>query len=483
MTVFDIYTRKSTLDTGRSLVGQEEECREDLLAEGHTPGRLFADPELSASRYATKARPDYQALLDHMRSGDCEGLALWESSRGSRNLAEWVALLDLCRQRNIPIRVQSHRRTYDIRRRRDWRTLAEDGIDAADESERISERSRRGVRSRAMAGLPSGKLLYGYRRVYDERGRYVEQVEHEAHAPIVRQIVATILARGKDGAVAAIARDLNRRGVATPTGTGKWYGATVSKLAVNPAYVAKRVHRGVVVGEGKWPKILDDDDYDAVVALLRDPDRRTQQGTLLRWELSGALTCGECSAAMRPHRAVSRGVAYQTYGCRQCCRVHVGALHVERLVASMVRGRLRAMDQAALFAAPVTDIQIAAARREVSTLKARLKEHARKSAHGLISPDLLATVEAELVPLIEKAEATVRSLSRPRALREFDGMDVAADWDKFTAAQRRTVIRALCGLRVDRGVRGRPTFDRARLGRSRWHGDDRTWADYWSEEG
>ena len=95
MTVADAYLRKSNKDDGRSVASQEKDYRDDCEREGLTPGRIFADPDKSASRYARKPRPDYAELVEHIRSGGCELLSLWEASRGSRKLGEWVDLIDI----------------------------------------------------------------------------------------------------------------------------------------------------------------------------------------------------------------------------------------------------------------------------------------------------------------------------------------------------------------------------------------------------
>jgi site-specific DNA recombinase len=172
-------------------------------------------------------------------------LGLWEASRGSRDLGEWVRLLDLCRARGTRIWVFTHRRIYDLSLRRDWRTLAEEGIDAVNESEKIAERTRRGKRMAAAAGRPAGKLVYGFVRDYDERGRFVQQVAHPKQAPILREMVDGLY----DGqSLNEVARRLAARGVLTANGAA-WTAVQIRQTVLNPSYIGKRVHQGVVVGD------------------------------------------------------------------------------------------------------------------------------------------------------------------------------------------------------------------------------------------
>src|SRR5688572_4481403 len=121
----DLYARKSTNDQGRSVARQERMFRSDCAAEGVSPGRVFVDPDFSASRHARKPRPDFAALLEHIRSSQAEMISMWEVTRGSRQVGEWVSFLDLCRDQGVLIRVfgSEDPETFDPRRQRDRETL------------------------------------------------------------------------------------------------------------------------------------------------------------------------------------------------------------------------------------------------------------------------------------------------------------------------------------------------------------------------
>lgn len=80
----DLYARKSSADGGKPVERQERAWRADCADLEVGPGRVFVDPDFSASRYAKRARPDYLALLEHIRARQCEMVCMWETSRGSR---------------------------------------------------------------------------------------------------------------------------------------------------------------------------------------------------------------------------------------------------------------------------------------------------------------------------------------------------------------------------------------------------------------
>jgi len=470
----DFYGRKSTKDDGRSVASQEKDFRSDCVDEGHEIGRVFADPDRSASRYARKPRPDYDELLKHIQAGDCELLSLWESSRGSRDLGDWVRLLDLCRKHRVLIRIISHGRTYDVRVRRDWRTLADEGVDSADESEKISERVRRGKRMAAADGRPCARLAYGFIRVYDERGKFVEQIEHPEQAPIVREIVTAI----KDGKSSGqIAKRLNARGVPTPLG-GPWTDKQVRQIAIKPSYAGLRVHQGEVIGPGSWEPIVDPAIWQAAVAILTAPGRKAKaDSTLVHW-LTGAVSCGLCGHALgtTPRRGFGT-----SYACRNCHRVSASARGLESTIEQIILPRLRREDAAELFV-PRADIEtVRAAMDEEKALRDRLAAfHAEAGKINGLSPAAIAAAERDLNPQIEAAAAKVRRLSAPSDCEELEGIDIAENWEDLSVRTRRNVVRRIADVRLAPGTKGDgPRFNPLRLSGSRWINDERTWGEIW----
>jgi site-specific DNA recombinase len=471
--IADIYARKSTADEGRSAASQERDCRADVLDQGWSVGRVFSDPDKSASRYATKARPDWGVLMAHIAAGGCQVLVLWESSRGDRTLASWATFLDACRTTGTLVRVSSHGRTYDPRVRRDWKVLAEDGIDSDDESQKISERTRRGKRAAAAQGRPSGQTPYGYTRVYGADGRLTAQPPHEERAEIVREIFRRVDA---GEAVTAVARALTERGVPAPEG-GAWPPTTIIKLATNRRYIGRVVHLGQDVGPGMWPALVDVDLFDRVVARLTDPGRRTQRGTELRWLLSGVPRCGRCATGLL--RTWRQAGGARRYMCNSCKGILIQAEPLDELVESAVLGRLRRPDALTLFVPQATGGELAEARGHLAALRKRHDDHIQLAAAGELSAAGLAGVEQLLLPQIDRAERRVRALSLPAPLAHLADVDVAATWGALTVQVRRDVVRHLVDLIVGPAVRGRARFDRGRLAESRWHGDNKTWGEIW----
>lgn len=476
-----IYARVSVDKTKRlkSVDQQEQEAREVAGQEGWHVGQVFVDNDRSASRYASRAREEYARLLDHLGGADVDVLILWESSRGGRELEGWAGLLNLCRRRGVRIHVVTHRRTYDLDNSRDWRTLAEDGVDNAYESEKTRERVLRDVRANAEKGRPHGKLLYGYRRVYDERGDYVRQEPDPEQAPVVQEAARRVRA---GEALYSIAQDFEQRGIPTPRAGMGWRPEQVRRMVLNPGYVARRVHQGKVIGDAAWPALLTDEVFADCVARLSDPARRTVRDNRARHLLTGVTFCAHCGGRMFVGKAPRSTSADQTVlSCRTGFCTSVREAPVEEFVTELVIARLSQPDFLDLYAAPAVG-DAGAARVQARELRTRLDSFITSAAQGGITPAALAAIEARLLPQIEAAEARTVTVAVPAVLRDTAGPKAARRWKRLSLDQRRSIVRLLVEVRISRVGRGTRYFRPERLGQSRWVGDSRAWSEIWAAE-
>lgn len=474
----DLYLRKSNKDEGRSVDRQLRELTDAAEDEGLEIGKVFVDPHFSASRFRRLDRPDYARLIEHINSGDCRMIGVLEVTRGSRDLEEWAALLALCRRRQVRIWVATHERIYDVTRRRDWRALADEGVDAADESEKISERTTSGKRKAARDGRPAGRLTFGYTRRYDEAGRFVEQIPHPDQAPIVAEMVRRVA----DGeALAAIARDLNERGVTTPEGHA-WAGRDVRQTVIRPTYAGRRVHQGQDFGPAMWEPIVDVDRWRTAVAALSDPRRRSgTRGTALSFWLSGVALCGRCgNGRLVMHSGGAKG--RRRYGCLTddgCGGLFVAAGPFEDCLETLLLSRLAQPDVLEWVRRRPAgdDAEAERAEAEVRRLRQRLDDHYAEAAAGRLSARGLTAVESRLLADIEVAEQRAQRLAVPRLAPAINPAQVLARWPVMSPPERRRVITTFAEVVVSPATRRGPGFDESRLYASRWVGDDRTWGE------
>ena len=155
-----VYERVSNAKDkrARSVAEQNAENRTACADQGWAIAATFQDPNRGASRFTARAREAYEQLLAAIGAGQIDVLVLWESSRGGRELQAWAGLLNACRQHRVRIYVTSHGRLYDMASGRDWRTLAEDGVDSAFEigediaADPARDRGQRGQRPAARPG-------------------------------------------------------------------------------------------------------------------------------------------------------------------------------------------------------------------------------------------------------------------------------------------------------------------------------------------
>ncbi|MCA1601191.1 MAG: recombinase family protein, partial [Acidobacteria bacterium] len=139
------YLRVSLDRSGRARSLEEQHADHERTAAEHgwcLGEDSYRDASISASRYSRKVRDDFDRLIADLEADrfGAQMLMLWESSRGSRRVGEWVNLLELCERHGVRIHVYTHNRTYDPANGRDRRSLLEDAVDGEYESSKMSSR-------------------------------------------------------------------------------------------------------------------------------------------------------------------------------------------------------------------------------------------------------------------------------------------------------------------------------------------------------
>jgi site-specific DNA recombinase len=434
----------------RSVLQQASEVRADADRADWRVVAAYEEPDRSASRFAKRNRPEWDRLMEGLRAGRFDVVVLWEPSRGDRKLTGWSTFLDECRTRGVLIHVTSHRHTYDLSNPRDWKSLAEDGIDSAWESEKTSMRIRRDLADAAARGRPHGRIPYGYTRLYDVRtGKLDQQVPHPEQAPTAREIITRIA--GGD-AVNAIRRDLNERGVPSSTG-GKWANSSIPALVRNGVcYIGKRRHNGGPLLDGDWPAIVDEDVYWRAVAVLADPARRAQaekRGGIrpgaAKWLLSHIAVCSVCDAPLGVKFRERKAGSVPYYRCPAghafipveffdgCVSAVIVAWVARPHMYGVVMGR--------------DDSEAVAARAEADAERQRLAAFEDDAIAGRISSASFARIAAGIEARVAELEMRTRQSGHP-ALRELLSRGerkehVRACWDGMPLTARRDVVRTL----------------------------------------
>lgn len=462
-----LYERVSTgiQDAGlsRSIDTQNQAGRYAVQRNNWVVASRYADPALSASRFAKRARPEWNRLRADVAAGALDILVMWEVSRGSREGEDWFGFLNLCIEKEVRIFVTQDDYLYDPSNPRDWKSLAMAGVDAVNESNQTSRRSRDGVANAASKGEPYGRIPYGYMRRYEhdpaaKKGKRAIQEPHPEQAPIVREIITRISA---GEAVSAIEADLFARGILSPTGRARWSRSTIVRIVTEGVvYIGKRRHKEGPLLDGNWPAIVDTDVYWAAVTVLADPARRhstTGQGGIRpgrsRWLQTYITRCRVCHGPLSVKhlpRAGSRQVAYY-----RCIKGHASA-PVDWLDTLVTAAVIRWCSQPIVYEVIIAgeSREALAARAEADAERARLAEFERQAIAGSITASVFARVTAGIERRISQLDARAELATQTPELRGLVAVHESSQqareeeiydrWLGMPLAAQRRIIRTLC---------------------------------------
>lgn len=304
-----IYARISRDAEGRELgvQRQEEDCRRKADAEGLSVVSVYVDNDRSASTRSKKPRPEYSRMLADAEAGRFDVILAYSNSRITRRPIEYENLIQLHERTGVSIRTvvsgASDLSTADGRHMA--RMLAAN--DAA-EPDRTAERVARKHKEKREKGLPvGGPRPFGWR----EDRLALDPIEAE----LIRAAIVDVLAGVRP---AKIAERWNEEGTTTSVG-GPWSGETVKRVLRSPRVAGWRVYQRAVAIDSSgapiraaWEPIVDDETWRAVVAALRQPERRSRiprKGGRQRL-LTGTIRCGVCGRPMYGSKG-SRGYAYR----------------------------------------------------------------------------------------------------------------------------------------------------------------------------
>lgn len=468
-----IYGRLSLdrYDDRQKVEGQVDDCLELAEQRGwDVPAELrFLDNDISASRFSTKRRPAYDALLEAVRAGRVDRILCWNADRLYRKPKELEALIELAdlraraNQPRIEI-VSVVGQSFDLSTG-GGRKAARDFIaGAAYESDQISVRVRRVKRRHREQGKAhGGPRAFGWTRL-GARGAY--NLPEPREAELIRQAMEDVLAGVSQN---EIARRWNAQGVGQPRGTAGWTAEKVRQVLTNPRHKGWVGHAGKAVTLAtSWDPIVDPALWDACQRLLESRSTRTGRGKQ-RHLLTGLVRCGHDGCGGKMVTGVSSAKrAYRCHGApgrRGCNRNTILAEPVEAMVISETldrvdNGRLAAR----LSMAPTVDgsiLQTELARLDALSEDAILSYNAgaySREQRDLALTDIRQRRDAVLSSLDRLAQSTLTSryVGRSGAL--------LADWESLTVSQRQEIIAdALGAITIGAARRGYPRFDPTRV--------------------
>lgn len=476
-----IYTRISLDKTGEG-VGverQEEQCRALAGLHGYriigdAEADFFSDNSLSA--YKGIERPRFNALCALIESGAVDRVYVYSTDRLARRTRDLLDLMDLMRPRGVTVHAVTGE-GIDPASANGALITTILGAVAEQESAHKAERIRAAYEQRAHSGKPKkgGRRIFGYKA----DGETV----HDDEAALLRKAAQQVI----DGeSIRAIAAEWNDNGFTSTR--GKLVSSAMVRTLLKNPYIAglstynptdsdgrRLIRNRQVVGEGKWPAIIEPEQWERVQAVLNDPARVSNRvGNTPQRLLSGLLKC-TCGSPMyrRTRPMKSGGDRYSYYSCKRPVpgkHVHIGSDDADAAVAALVIERLKQTDLAAALAAAATDTHSAALAeltRERTDLLARRDELEDAVAEGAVTVAsfgrAIDRVETRLAAIDEKI-ATLSASSDAPPLAEIAAADsIEAWWEGADLMRRRRLVDHLMTITVGPGRHGAKKFDPARL--------------------
>lgn len=421
------------------VASQIRDCHDFIDENGWTAGRDYIDNDISA--YRDVHRPSFEQLLKDMKEGRVPVLVVWHIDRLCRRVQDLSRVIDAARTGGTRINTVKAG-DFDLTTASGEMTAYLIGTIAQFEARHSSERQVASQHDRALKGVwRGGKAPFGYRsagkgklEIDDYEAKWLHQwrrwlLEGESILAIVRRTRAAAPA-------GHILADLSNYGLR-------------SRL-VNPAVAALIQEHGEIAGPAQWEPIFTRDEYDAVRAILRDPARRTHQGTERRWQGVGVYTCGVCGGRIRTAKTRNKAGG-RRYACEQNC-VSVDQAAVDEIVKAVVVGYLsKPENRLYRNAAEQPD------EKKADDLRATRNELVRRKddlgvafAEGEIDREQLSAGTRTLQGKLEALDRSLAEIRRrvPLVDLALEGDDLADRWDYMSADKRATIIRMLIDVKI-----------------------------------
>ncbi|MDQ4490711.1 recombinase family protein [Sinomonas sp. ASV486] len=450
-----VYLRISQDRTGEQAgVGrQRDACLQRCEERGWTVVAVEQDNDVSAA--GKRRRPGFEAMLNAIENGRAQFVVAWDLTRLQRNRRDELRLYEACKAAEAGLSLINGPE-LDFRTATGRLVADQLGSLARYEIELKSDRQAAAQAQAARKGRRSGgRRPFGY----ESDGLKVREVEAQA----IREGYAAVLAGESLGEVArrwnaaGLLPEQKRYAEGHKGSASQWRRDSVRVVLLNPRNVARRAYKGEVVADAVWPPIVDVPTFEAVRAVLTNPDRRRRTATSARRLLSGVAVCGLCGATVHAGGTTRPGVA--NYRCSGSTG-HFARMAepVEDYVARIVVARLSMADARELVSSrdhPDADRLLA----ESNGIRERLDWLAAQYAVGQITDSQLATGTKILRERDAEIQATLADAGKVDVLGPLIAAeDVQEQWDGLSTSSQRRAIDTLMTVTIYPPGRGTRTF-------------------------
>lgn len=359
-----IYIRVSThwqVDKDSLQVQKRELIAYAQMVLGIQDYYVFEDAGYSAKN---TDRPDYQEMMERMRTGEFSHLLVWKIDRISRNLLDFARMYDELKQ--LGVAFVSKNEQFDTSSAIGEAMLKIILVFAELERKMTGERVTSVMLSRASAGQwNGGRIPYGYQ--YDKQTK--EFSIDSLEAKVVRRIYELY---EREQSLLYVTRYLNENGIFNRTGK-QWTPTTICKILKNPFYIGHYKYNSTkqgdtgykvrdksewVIYENHHSAIIDEILYNRIQFLLQ----RNRRGgvadgvTYIRKNthiFAGIIRCGSCGSNMSAtlDRVRADGWRPSIYGCSrrrsnntECQNKYISDIALGPFVFNYIANIIRAKD-------------------------------------------------------------------------------------------------------------------------------------------
>lgn len=424
-------------------------------------------------------RPWFRQALAMLADGRADGLMAYDLDRAVRDPRDLEDLIDVVEASSPRIPVESVTGSLRLANDADI-TMARVLVAVANKSSRDTARrvARARLRQAEAGQWGGGKRPFGF----EDDGVTIRPSE----AAEIRWAADAVLT---GVSLRQLAVSMRERGVPSVKGAA-WTPETLRDILLRPRNAGLMVYRpnggrgprpgrvytaADVVRRDPDREIIPEQTWQALVAILTDPARRTSAGNTPRWLGSRIYECGTCKdgSTLVVSGSTSNGHRYSRYVCREKGHLARAAVPCDEWVGEVVTRRLSRKDMAtAVTSPPQGGTDLPALRKEAVQLRELLNEQARLHARGVIDGEQLAAGSAELRASLNAADAALRSASDRDPLAGIAGNPDAAEiWAGLELGRKRAILRELVTVTVYPSNARGSKFDFDTVVFGPWHRD------------
>lgn len=432
---------------------QEKICRKLLPKDAVLkPDKVFKDNSKSAWRH-DRVRPDWDAMLEAIRAGQIQILAVYHGDRLARQPRDLEDLIDLGKACGLILISPTGR--YDLSDPDHQMMLRWMVARAKNEVDHMSRRMKDGRRRSREQGIE---------RVAGRGGRvFGFETDSVTHVPgevtLICEAADRVLASESTG---GILRDWVDRGVKTTAG-GTWSYRSFKRMLLRPRYAG-------LLSDGEtpaaWEPVYDGDRdkarevWESVCAVLSGKVLPLTPSNRARYLLSGIAVCGSCRQTVvvrhQQQRQNTHCYSCQNSGCPK--QAHRRMAYVDAYVIGHVLELLNDEEFIASLYAP-GDPGLS---REIAMLEARKAEAEHQLARLVdnphVKPELLAESIAGFDERIGEVRERIAMSSSHRLLSDHAGIGREA-WERLPLPSRRALVAASYRVTILPTGRRGPGFD------------------------